>query len=60
MGPSKAPVHKIKTEYRHQFLLKADTRARLSKTLEQVRGFAESQGWPATALTVDVDPMNLL
>jgi len=60
MGPSEAPVHKLKTEYRYQFLLKASTRAKLTATLKKARAFAESEGWPATAFTIDVDPMSLL
>ena len=60
MGPAPAPVHKLKTEYRYQFLLKASTRAKLTAVLDKARHFAESESWPVTTLTVDVDPMSLL
>ena len=60
LGPAAAPVHKLKTEYRYQFLLKAPRRAQLTEAIRAARDFAEAESWPATALTVDVDPMNLL
>ncbi len=59
-GPAAASVHKLKTEYRYQFLLRAGNRARLGQALRQARAFAQSEGWPPTALVIDVDPMSLL
>ena len=60
LGPAAAPVHKLKTEYRYQFLLKARNRADLRKAINRARAFALNQDWPATGLVVDVDPMSLL
>jgi primosomal protein N' (replication factor Y) len=59
-GPAAAPVVKLRTEYRYQFLLKARNRKLLSKVLRGARDFALSNDWPATALVIDVDPMSLM
>ena len=59
-GPAAASVHKLKTEYRYQFLLKARNRGLLGKVLRAAREFAQQEGWPPAALVLDVDPMSLL
>ncbi len=59
-GPAAAPVVKLRTEYRYQFLLKARSRRALSKVLHDARDFALANDWPATALVIDVDPMSLM
>ena len=59
-GPAAASVHKLKTEYRYQFLLKARNRTVLNQVLRQARAYAQDEGWPPTALILDVDPMSLL
>jgi primosomal protein N' (replication factor Y) len=59
-GPAAALVHKLKTEYRYQFLLKARQRSVLGKVLRKARAYAQAEGWPPTALILDVDPMSLL
>lgn len=59
-GPAAASVHKLKTEYRYQFLLKARNRGLLGQVLRKARAYAQSEGWPPTALILDVDPMSLL
>ncbi|MGC8792222.1 MAG: replication restart helicase PriA, partial [Bryobacteraceae bacterium] len=60
LGPAEAPVPKLKSEYRYQLLLKAASRHRLAETLANIRQFAQQQGWPATAVVIDVDPVSLL
>ena len=60
MGPAAAPVVKLRTEYRYQFLLKSLSRKNVAATLKRAREFALAQGWPQTALVIDVDPMSLL
>lgn len=60
LGPSEAPVPKLRNEYRYQLLLKAASRKKLGETLGAVRAFALEQEWPATALVIDVDPVSLL
>ncbi|MCB1021741.1 MAG: primosomal protein N' [Acidobacteria bacterium] len=59
-GPAAASVHKLKTEYRYQFLLKARNRSVLNQALRKARAYAQGEGWPPTALILDVDPMSLL
>lgn len=60
MGPAAAALARIKNEYRFQMLLKAATRKRLNQILGDLRRFAASEKWSATALVIDVDPMTLL
>jgi len=60
LGPSEAPVPRLKNEYRYQLLIKAVSRKALKETLDRVRSFALDQDWKATALVIDVDPLTLL
>ncbi len=60
LGPSEAPVPKLRNEYRYQLLLKAAGRKKLGETLAAIRAFARQQEWPETALVIDVDPVTLL
>jgi primosomal protein N' (replication factor Y) len=60
LGPAAAPVVRLKTDYRYQFLLKASSRRVLAQVLRKARDYALEQSWPATALVMDVDPMSLM
>ncbi len=60
LGPSAAPIVKLKREYRYQFIFKAPRRKVLGGVLHRARQFAEDDNWPATALVIDVDPINLM
>ena len=60
LGPAAAPVVKLKREYRYQFIFKAPGRKVLGGVLHRARQFAEDDNWPATALVIDVDPVNLM
>ena len=60
LGPAAAPVVRLKTDYRYQFLLKAASRRVLAQVLRKARDYALAQNWPATALVMDVDPMSLM
>jgi len=60
MGPAEAPVLRVKSEFRYQILLKAARRPVLRDTLKKLRTFAEKEKWKATALVIDVDPINLM
>jgi primosomal protein N' (replication factor Y) len=60
LGPAAAPIVKLKTEYRYQFVFKAPARKLLAEVLRRLRHFAENENWPATALVIDVDPMSLM
>jgi primosomal protein N' (replication factor Y) len=60
LGPSEAPVPRLKQEYRYQLLIKAVNRKNLNECLREIRGKAVAGRWPATALIIDVDPLSLL
>lgn len=59
LGPAAAPLARLKSEYRFQFLLKAPRRAQLSKVLGGCLEFCEKKQIPENAVLVDVDPMSL-
>jgi primosomal protein N' (replication factor Y) len=60
MGPAEAPVARLRSEFRYQILLKAIKRSTLRETLRVLRAYAEKEKWRAAALTIDVDPVNLM
>ena len=60
MGPAEAPVPRLKSEYRYQFLVKSGSRKLLNELLRRAQNFAAEQKWSATALVIDVDPLTLL
>jgi len=60
LGPSEAPVPRLKQEFRYQLLIKAIHRKVLNETLNMIRRKVLESKWPATALIVDVDPLTLL
>jgi len=60
MGPAEAPVPRLKSEYRYQFLIKSAGRKTLNELLQKIRTFAQERKWGATALVIDVDPLSLL
>ncbi|HET9783433.1 MAG TPA: primosomal protein N', partial [Terriglobales bacterium] len=59
LGPSPALLARAKNEFRFQFLFKSASRKELNALLSSLRSFARQQKFPATALAVDVDPLNL-
>jgi len=60
MGPAEAPVPRLKNEFRYQILLKAAKRTVLRELLNKLRRYAGQEGWSATALVIDVDPISLM
>ena len=60
MGPAAAPVPRLKSEYRYQFLIKSGSRKLLNELLRRAQEFSREQKWGATALVIDVDPITLL
>ena len=60
LGPASAPLARLKSEYRLQFLLKARKKSGLPKLLSGALSYADSKEIPQTALLVDMDPLQLL
>ena len=60
LGPSEAPVARLKAEYRYQMLVKATSRVKLNEVLQRLRRYAQEKRWSATALVIDVDPLTLM
>jgi primosomal protein N' (replication factor Y) len=60
MGPAEAPVPRLKNEFRYQLLLKSAQRSTLRRSIDVLRKYTLDQKWPATAVTIDVDPLSLL
>ena len=60
LGPASAPLARLKTEYRFQFLLKSRRKAQLTKLLAGALAYCDKKEIPQTALLVDMDPLQLL
>ena len=60
LGPASAPLARLKSEYRFQFLLKAKKKAQLTKILAGALAYCDSRAIPQTAVLVDMDPLQLL
>jgi primosomal protein N' (replication factor Y) len=60
LGPASAPLAKLKSEYRFQFLLKSKRKAQLSKLLAGALAYRDKKEIPQAAVLVDMDPLQLL
>jgi len=60
LGPSVAPIMRLKRDYRYHFILKGNGRDRLNQALKKMLAFAESEKISRTNLIVDVDALSLL
>ncbi len=60
LGPSPAPLARLRREYRFQFLVKAPRRSTLSKILSSALDFCAKKEIPENAVLLDVDPFSLL
>src|ERR1051325_5950693 len=60
LGPASAPLARLKSEYRFQFLLKSRKKAALAKLLSGALSYADSKQVPETSLLIDMDPLHLL
>jgi primosomal protein N' (replication factor Y) len=60
LGPTPAPLARLKRRFRIQFLLKSSTRARLHTVLRRLAGECERQSIPPPAVTIDVDPVSVM
>jgi primosomal protein N' (replication factor Y) len=60
LGPSVAPILRLKRDFRYHFILKAGSRERLNAVLRTMQAFADQEKIPRTNLIVDVDALSLL
>jgi len=60
LGPASAPLARLKSEYRFQFLLKSKRKLLLTKILAGALAYCDSKEIPQTAVLVDMDPLQLL
>ena len=60
LGPASAPLARLKSEYRFQFLLKSKRKSQLTKLLAGALAYCDSKEIPQTAVLVDMDPLQLL
>jgi primosomal protein N' (replication factor Y) len=60
LGPAAAPIARLKRIYRFHFVLKAERRDVLGRTLRALLAFAEAQALPRRNLVLDVDAVHLM
>jgi primosomal protein N' (replication factor Y) len=59
LGPAAAPLSKLKSEHRFQFLLKSPQRSKLHEALAGCLDFCAKKQIPESAIVLDVDPLSL-
>src|SRR5215475_6684996 len=60
LGPSAAPIMRLKRDYRYHFILKAASREKLNAALRRMLAFVDTEKIPRTNVIVDVDALSLL
>jgi len=60
LGPSVAPIMRLKRDYRYHFILKGNGRDKLNQALKKMLAFAETEKISRTNLIVDMDALSLL
>ncbi|HEX7285831.1 MAG TPA: primosomal protein N' [Candidatus Angelobacter sp.] len=60
LGPSVAPILRLKRDYRYHFIVKGTGRDRLNAALRRMLAFADEQKIPRTNVIADVDALSLL
>jgi primosomal protein N' (replication factor Y) len=60
LGPSVAPIMRLKRDYRYHFIVKAASRQKLNTALRRMLAFADENKIPRTHVIVDVDALSLL
>lgn len=60
LGPAAAALARLRKEYRFQFVLKSPQRSALHQVLSGCLDFCDRREIPASAIIVDVDPVNLM
>jgi primosomal protein N' (replication factor Y) (superfamily II helicase) len=60
LGPTAAPILRLKRDYRYHFVLKSASRQKLNALLRALLAYAVSQKIPRTQVIVDVDALWLM
>jgi primosomal protein N' (replication factor Y) len=60
LGPAPAPFAKLKGEYRFQILIKARSRKSARQTLDRAMNICAESGLNQRAISIEVDPTNLM
>jgi primosomal protein N' (replication factor Y) len=60
LGPAAAPIVKLKSDFRYQFLLKSASREKLNGTLRAMLAYAADRKISRGNLMVDVDAVSLM
>ena len=60
LGPSPAPVARLKRIHRFHLVLKAERRSELQRVIRGLLAFADREAIPRRALVVDVDALSLM
>jgi primosomal protein N' (replication factor Y) (superfamily II helicase) len=60
LGPSVAPIMRLKRDFRYHFIVKASGREKLNAALKRMLAFADQEKIPRTNLIADVDALSLL
>ena len=60
LSPAAAPIARLKRIYRFHFVLKAERRDVLSRTLRTLLAYAETKAIPRRNLVLDVDAVHLM
>jgi primosomal protein N' (replication factor Y) len=60
LGPSVAPIMRLKRDYRYHFIVKGSGREKLNLVLKKMLAFADSVKIPRTNVIVDVDALSLM
>jgi primosomal protein N' (replication factor Y) len=60
LGPSVAPILRLKRDYRYHFIVKGVSREKLNATLRNMLASMAQEKIPRTNVIVDVDALSLL
>jgi primosomal protein N' (replication factor Y) len=60
LGPSVAPIMRLKRDYRYHFILKSQSREKLNGVLRAMLAQGEAEKIPRTNVIVDVDALWLM
>lgn len=60
LGPTPAPLARIKGRHRIQFLAKSESRSRLNGVLRRLAIYCTDRGVPPRSVMIDVDPVSIM